>query len=178
MNLELAKQVADSVLYEGYLLYPYRASAVKNRQRFNFGVLLPPAYAQAQTGNDASSMQTECLLEGSNPRIDVRLRFLQVIVRRAGRILGPPPGTGGSLDSRYEIVPEIVVDGEAFPTWQEAIEREVKGLDCSVSDLARQPLVVEWNSPSMNETESLRNAAGQPAAPSSAAANGSIAPCT
>ena len=163
MNLELAKQVADSVLYEGYLLYPYRTSAVKNRQRFNFGVLLPPAYAQAQTGNDASSMQTECLLEGSNPRIDVRLRFLQVIVHRAGRILGPPPGTGGSLDSRYEIVPEIVVDGEAFPTWQEAIEREVKGLDCSVSDLARQPLVVEWNSPSMNETESLRNAAGQPA---------------
>jgi hypothetical protein len=163
MNLEFAKQVADSVLYEGYLLYPYRASAVKNRQRFNFGVLLPPAYAQAQTGNDAWSMQTECLLEGDNPRLDVRLRFLQVILRRAGRILGPTPGACGASEPRYEIVPEIVVDGEAYPTWQEAIEREVKALDCSVSDLARQPLVVEWNSPAMNETETLRNAADQPA---------------
>ncbi len=39
MNLELAKKIADAVLYEGYILYPYRASAIKNRQRFNFGVL-------------------------------------------------------------------------------------------------------------------------------------------
>jgi hydrogenase maturation protease len=163
MNLEFAKQVADSVLYEGYLLYPYRASAVKNRQRFNFGVLLPPAYAQAQTGNDASSMQTECLVEGENPRVDVRLRFLQVVVRHAGRISGTPSNSG-LLETRYEFVPEIVVDGEAFPTWQEAIEREVRALDCSVCDLARQPLIVEWNSPSMNETETLRDAAGQPAA--------------
>ena len=43
MNLENAQKIADSILYEGYLLYPYRATAVKNRQRFNFGVLLPPA---------------------------------------------------------------------------------------------------------------------------------------
>ena len=87
MNLELAKKVADSVLYEGYLLYPYRASAVKNRQRFNFGVLLPPAYAQAQKGNDAWKMRTECLVEGDNPRFDMRVRFLQIIVREAGRLL-------------------------------------------------------------------------------------------
>lgn len=163
MNLEFAKQVADSVLYEGYLLYPYRASAVKNRQRFNFGVLLPPEYAEAQTGNDASSMQTECLLEGENPRLDVRLRFLQVIVRQAARISNPAQGDSGSPETRYEIVPEIVIDGEVFPTWQEAIEREVKALDCSMTDLAREPLVVEWNSPPMNETETLRDAAGRPA---------------
>jgi hypothetical protein len=162
MNLEFAKQVADSVLYEGYLLYPYRASAVKNRQRFNFGVLLPPAYAQAQTGNDAWNMQTECLLEGENPRLDVRVRFLQVINRRAGRISGMPSDSE-SLESRYEFVPELVVDGEIFPTWQEAIEREVKALDCSVSDLARQALVVEWNSPPLNDVESLHDSTGQPA---------------
>jgi hydrogenase maturation protease len=162
MNLEFAKQVADSVLYEGYLLYPYRASAVKNRQRFNFGVLLPPAYAQAQTGNDAFSMQTECLLEGENPRLDVRLRFLQIVVRQVGRITGTHSDTE-PLESRYEFVPEITVDGEVYPAWQEAIEREVKALDCSAGDLARQPLVIEWNSPSMNVTETLQDSAGKPA---------------
>ena len=34
MNFESAKKIADAVLYEGYVLYPYRASASKNRLRF------------------------------------------------------------------------------------------------------------------------------------------------
>ena len=42
------EQIADAILYEGYILYPYRASALKNGQRWNFGVLYPPAYAAAQ----------------------------------------------------------------------------------------------------------------------------------
>jgi hydrogenase maturation protease len=163
MNLELAKQVADSVLYEGYLLYPYRASAVKNRQRFNFGVLLPPAYARAQTGNDAWCMQTECLLEGEEPRIDVRLRFLQVIVRQAGRLLYLHHDNPGSIEPQYELVPAITVDGDVFPTWLEAIEREVKVLDCRVTELAREGGGVEWNNPSTSETETLVNSTGHPA---------------
>ena len=41
MNIKKVEKIADAVLYEGYMLYPYRASAVKNQQRFNFGVLYP-----------------------------------------------------------------------------------------------------------------------------------------
>jgi hypothetical protein len=147
VNLELAEQVADSVLYEGYLLYPYRASAVKNRQRFNFGVLLPPAYAQAQTGADASSMQTECLLEGENPRLDVRVRFLQIIVREAGR-LRESWKTGGRQSvpesSRYEIVPQLTVDGELYQRWQEAVERQVTIADCPIADLTAESTGRAW----------------------------------
>ena len=36
-----ATQVADAVLFEGYVLYPYRASARKNQLRWQFGVLGP-----------------------------------------------------------------------------------------------------------------------------------------
>ena len=42
-----ARAVADAVLYEGYVLYPYRASARKNQLRWQFGVLVPPAVAAA-----------------------------------------------------------------------------------------------------------------------------------
>ena len=49
--LDHARQVADAILYEGYLLYPYRASAQKNQDRFQFGVLMPPAYAQVDPGS-------------------------------------------------------------------------------------------------------------------------------
>src|SRR5271170_4797876 len=63
MSLDRVEKIAEAVLYEGYLLYPYRASAVKNQQRWNFGVLCPLAYSEAQQGSDAWSMQTECLLQ-------------------------------------------------------------------------------------------------------------------
>ena len=39
--VEAARAVADAVLYEGYVLYPYRASAAKNRVRWQWGVLMP-----------------------------------------------------------------------------------------------------------------------------------------
>ena len=53
MNMEVVEKIANAVLYEGYLLYPYRASAVKNQQRFNFGVLYPREHCELQQGSDA-----------------------------------------------------------------------------------------------------------------------------
>lgn len=80
---ELAKKVADAVLYEGYMLYPYRCSALKNRQRWSFGTLYPPAYEEVLRGTERSTMRSECLLElskqVSTPRIEIQLRFLQLI---------------------------------------------------------------------------------------------------
>ena len=83
MNLGAVEKIADAVLYEGYLLYPYRASAVKNRQRFNFGVLYPRAYCELQVGADAWEMRTECLVVGgASTAIEVKVRFLQLAARR------------------------------------------------------------------------------------------------
>src|SRR5258706_9775913 len=45
--IDAARAVADAILYEGYLLYPYRRSAGKNRIRWQFGVLAPPGWARA-----------------------------------------------------------------------------------------------------------------------------------
>lgn len=80
MNARLIQEIADAVLYEGYLLYPYRASAIKNRQRWNFGVLYPRAYAESQTGSDTWTMQTECLLRASPQAApSIRTRFLHLL---------------------------------------------------------------------------------------------------
>jgi hydrogenase maturation protease len=174
MSLELAKKVADAILYEGYLLYPYRASAVKNRQRFNFGVLLPPSYARAQSGNDAWSMRTECLLEGDAPRLDVRVRFLQVVTRQVGRLLegretdcgendAPPNPMGTPLSSQYEIVSELEIDGEIFQTWQEAVERDAVALDLSVPELVDGSRHIRWNAAPAEETEALCDKQGRAA---------------
>jgi hypothetical protein len=71
-------RIAAALLYEGYMLYPYRPSAVKNRQRFNFGIVDP-------AGHDACYMQTECLLRGAAATgLTITARFLHLIDRHTG----------------------------------------------------------------------------------------------
>jgi hypothetical protein len=80
MNHDVVEQIANAVLYEGYMLYPYRPSAVKNRHRFNFGVLYPREYCEGQAGSDNWQMQTECLVMGNAATpLEVTVRFLQLI---------------------------------------------------------------------------------------------------
>jgi hypothetical protein len=75
--LDQARAVGDAVLYEGYLLYPYRASAGKNKVRWQWGVLVPPSHASAEIGEHASA-RVECLLEPlAHTILHVKLRFLQ-----------------------------------------------------------------------------------------------------
>ena len=45
MKLEQIREIADAILYEGYLLYPYRHSSIKNRQRWMFGIISPKGAA-------------------------------------------------------------------------------------------------------------------------------------
>ncbi len=84
MNTGTVEKIANAVLYEGYLLYPYRASAVKNQQRFNFGVLYPKQYAELQAGSDRWELRTECLVRGDpTSTIEAKVRFLQLQMRYA-----------------------------------------------------------------------------------------------
>ena len=81
------EQIADAVLYEGYMLYPYRPSSIKNRQRWTFGGLFPQESELAQSGAEPSMLQAECLVEGGTATIRIRVRFLHLIVRTiAGRV--------------------------------------------------------------------------------------------
>jgi hypothetical protein len=80
LNRGLAEKIAHTVLYEGYMLYPYRLSSLKNQQRWNFGTLYPLEYEEVRRGSERASLHVECLLQA--PRIDdrlrIELRFLQL----------------------------------------------------------------------------------------------------
>jgi hypothetical protein len=100
--IDIARGVADAVLYEGYLLYPYRASSRKNQVRWQWGVLVPPAYAAAGHGEHASS-HSECLLEpGTDPVLHIRLRFLQLQHRTGGD--GPVPEFDEAVEHEIDSV--------------------------------------------------------------------------
>jgi hypothetical protein len=150
MNLALVRKIADAVLYEGYILYPYRASAIKNQQRFNFGVVMPQQYSQRQQGSEACTMHLECLVEGDAPRIDVHLRFLQVISREVY-----DASRHASSGPEDRLVQALEVDGNVYHTWQEAIERQVSVENLLVTSLAEEPYLVEFEFQPLESVESL-----------------------
>jgi hypothetical protein len=127
MSLDAVRRIADAVLYEGYILYPYRASAQKNRSRWQFGVLMPPAFAAADP-SETSTMRAECVFEHhGQPAVEVTVRFLQVQRRRTG---GAARGAStrdisvqdtSAADVRVPAAPGISVPD----VWDEAVEREV-----------------------------------------------------
>ncbi len=109
-----ATTIADAVLYEGYVLYPYRASAGKNQVRWQFGVLTPKGYSES-SGSDPWAMQTECVVDPlTSPTVRLRLRCLQVQSRTVEAV----DGTG------FRPVPSLEVDDELFTSWDEAVERQ------------------------------------------------------
>jgi hypothetical protein len=128
---DLVRRIADAVLYEGYILWPYRRSALKNQRRWTFGGVYPAGHSAAHP-DDAAVMRTECLVEGPvDATVDVRVRFLHVVARGVARA-----GADGTL----EPVDELTVGRERHVPWEEAVEREIAtgplplgGAPCRVS---------------------------------------------
>jgi len=147
MNLTPIEKIANAILYEGYILYPYRASALKNRQRWNFGVVYPKAYSEAQKGTDAWFMQTECLIRGSESSVaNIKVRFLQAVSCQMsafpdsmGRLVDESQPTSESVEPR---------DGGNLPSWQEAVERDVVISPLRLSDLLDAPIRQMFTFPS------------------------------
>ena len=158
MNSAAADRIAKAVLYEGYMLYPYRPSAVKNQQRFNFGVGLSACCsAKLQKGTDPWTMQTECLVQGNlAAKLEVQVRFLQLVERSVETIAEP-----ASSDSRkFHPVKALAVDGQTFYSWQEAAERELNIPSADLESLGRYSLQRPFHLASSTEDEELRNAQG------------------
>jgi hypothetical protein len=162
MNLATVEKIAKALLYEGYMLYPYRPSSVKNQQRWNFGVLCPRSYSEAQNGTEAWIMQTECLVEGSSlTGIEVRVRFLQLTARSVGEV--PAPGTEihAVETPRIRMVEKLEVNGRTYQAWQEAIEREVMLPVCNVEALGHTPVSQSFSFLAEKEHELLRESSGR-----------------
>ena len=148
--MDPVRTIAETVLYEGYILWPYRRSALKNRQRWTFGGVYPRAHSEGRE-DDPWTMQTECLVEaGAEAGVEVRVRFLQVVERQVLE------QTAGGL----EPVDELSVGGELHLSWQEAREREFVASEIRASALER-PRVIEIGVPAASEQEELLDAEGR-----------------
>ena len=115
-----ARSVADATLYEGYVLYPYRASAKKNQVRWQFGVLAPPGFC-SEDPSERSSATFQCLIDperGAESNMYVRLRGLHMQRRIVELPSGERPGRlelGGVLHVDWDEAVEVAIDLGPLP---------------------------------------------------------------
>jgi hypothetical protein len=111
MGLDSARRLADAVLLEGYVLYPYRASSTKNRFRWAFGIVAPRAWTE-NGGCEEWWMEAHCLVE---PPAQVRgtLRFLHA----QARTIESPEG---------RLLPSLECGGRLLVPWDEGCVAEVE----------------------------------------------------
>jgi hypothetical protein len=162
MSFDAARAVADTLLYEGYVLYPYRASAKKNQVRFQFGVVAPRAYAESVgTKDDEDSSvsgaaepwrtRTECLVEpGDDTDVTVLLRFLQLQARMVEE----------RTDDGFRPVAELDASGSHLVSWDEAVEQSVE-MVVSVRALLAGHRTQSFSFPATEEIEDLPGGEGR-----------------
>jgi hypothetical protein len=149
---ELARKVADAVLYEGYLLYPYRASAAKNQARWQFGVLMPRRWTE-DGPEEPWATQTECLLEPEEATtVRVLVRFLHVQSKTVEAV-DVEAGT-------FHEVPALPVDGSELVPWDEATEQEVT-VEAPLARLLEGELAAPFERPGGRRVEPVHSAAGK-----------------
>lgn len=141
MSIDVARKVADAVLYEGYVLYPYRASSQKNQVRWQWGVLLPRPHAEAS--GEAWRSRTECLVEpGQEARLQLKLRFLQVQHKQLEKREGDD----------FKPVDALEVGAEHWSTWDEGVEQE-SDAEFALAELLDAPCETEIVVPGDQEVE-------------------------
>jgi hypothetical protein len=159
MNIDHASAIVAAVLYEGYILYPYRPSSVKNQQRWTFGGVFPEEYA-AFGGGDPCTMQTQCLLRGApQTAVELRVRFLHLVAREIGAVSEPLTDLPATGEPSFAPVASLEVEEKRFLAWEEAVERDIIAPLATIEQLL-ETVTVPFALPGSREFEAIRTAAG------------------
>lgn len=160
-DFERVRALADAILYEGYLLYPYRKSSAKNRVRWQFGIVAPRDWAESAgpvpesvAGSVESwQQQTECLVEPTSEaeaaRVHVRVRFLQWLTKTVER---------REPDGRFVPV-ESLEDESGTPqlSFDEAVPHECD-IVAALPDLLETGVTIPIGAPESETVEQLGDA--------------------
>jgi len=138
-----ARTVADAVLYEGYLLYPYRATSSRNQSRWQWGVVGPAGAADAGIGED-DTIAAQFLVDGARA-ITLMVRFLHLQHRHAERDTGC---------GRFELVDELITPTGSWLTWDEAVEHEESFGPLALDDPG-QPWTLSLTAPAATDIETV-----------------------
>jgi hypothetical protein len=134
--MDAVERLVQALLYEGYILWPYRRTATKNRQRWTPGGVYPRPFGERHP-DDPWMVETECLLRptaGHSGRtaLSVEVRFLQLVERTVVAGAGP----------ELRAVDELRADGERYVPGEDAVERRI-----ALNALEVGPAPGSWRTP-------------------------------
>jgi len=107
MSDDALEQLVDSLLWEGYALYPYTPGATKNATPTPFGIVYPPAYA-AECAGAFDHARLECVADPADAEttLSATLRYLAPIGERyeatERRVDLGPVGIGERLTIQFD----------------------------------------------------------------------------
>jgi hydrogenase maturation protease len=143
MSDDIVDKIARAVLYEGYVLYPYRPS-VKNTQRWTFGGIYPQAFCQSHPGAESYFMQTQCLIQhDGSASLSASPRFLHL----TERFVEAAPD--------FCRVQSLRVGDREYQPWQEAVEREITVPKVPLDQLQPEPRHERFSFPDSSSIETL-----------------------
>jgi hypothetical protein len=114
MSVDRVRQIADAVLFEGYVFHPYRATTFENCYPWTFGIVAPRAFSET-TRSEPWRLKAECLLDGGTELV-ARLRFLQVVARDVEE----------RRDDVFVRVKQIEARADNYVSWEEGLLRELE----------------------------------------------------
>ena len=128
------EKIASAILYEGYILYPYRPTAIKNRQRWNFGTLYPRVYAEQQRPAEPFRFHAECLVAPAanvtaadtfgDVTLDLKINFLQLVRQQQP--------SASDADTEHKL-------SDPSLAWEEAVERTIEHRNLRLGSLVASP---------------------------------------
>lgn len=131
MIFERVKKIADALLYQGYMLYPYRGSAIMKNKRSVLGTLHPAGNALGEPDR----MQVQCLVVGEAPRISIAARFLHLLNRDIFELDSPADTLPRDWPQQATPVISIEIGEMHYQASQEAVQREIRPSTQSLQEM-------------------------------------------
>jgi len=161
MSQTLVDRIVGATLYEGYILYPYRPTSVKNQVRWTFCGVFPRAYAEQSRGTERSAVTTESLLRaGAGARVTATARILHPVTRTVLQLPEPVPALTDEAVVSATAVASLDAGGRRHVSWEEATERSIDAGTFDVSHLRNAPQTCTVTFPAHTEREAVEREDG------------------
>ena len=144
----ILENLTRTLLYEGYALYPYHRSAVKNQKPIPFGVVFPEQY-NSHNPHAHSTMQTQCIVTGnSHILFNLSIRFLHLIkVELLER----------DQASHFRPANDLNVNGESYQAGWQTFERIINARDVEINQLIENQKTIILDLDKMEECSDINN---------------------
>lgn len=155
----ILETLAGTLLYEGYSLYPYKRSALKNAKPIPMGVVYPQTYSNYHP-EALPLMQAECIVLGrADVELDISVRFLHL---RRKELLGFNPASGNSGTEEEDFLPvgSLCLEGRHYSAGWEAVERNITPGSAPLSKLVCEETSHAFEFPETVDSERIKNGNG------------------